>query len=485
MNLPQFLYEKSDDFEIGAKEIIDLFEEQQEIKNSNKGLEKNENMIAKLDKIYNINEENITLRLKLGYEKYKEKNNEINKKHKPFCTVQNEENSLYYYLAIDFIETHTHKLVEIFKTNMNANQKMMCILCCFITGIQEFIILKNMRYIVKKQEKNIVKLLLANQKLSLMQSAFHYIVLKMFFLTMKPSCIKNFSLKADKLWHDSDAKDTSPLAIYLIFKCVFDNLIVNQIPNETIAKQQLKMKFYNINPNNMKKNFKYYDIEIEYSPKFLLGFFGDKFYSAFMKNKKKLEDKFNLKEETFFKFLQDGFNEFKMLEVETQNYFENDKTPFDFFYVNYIFLLEEKIELLKKITQFKINPNEKMLLIILIIITHVEEKQKPYFGQTDDIECRKGEYKGIQRRPTKFVEFHAKYPMKSLELSTFKSSKKFSLVLETLLIRFTGMENTLNSVSSTIEIKIFNEITKKCSIEKTAVYCLVLIIYSKLINNTM
>lgn len=159
----------------------------------------------------------------------------------------------------------------------------------------------------------------------------------------------------------------------------------------------------------------------------------------------------------------------------------------DFCYYNYIFILKEKKRFLKKISQFNISTEEKMFLLVLIVITAVKENEKPYFGQTHDMVERMQVYTFSENRTkkSKFETIYAHNSMQILTFPAFKCGKTLSLVLEGILINFVKLENTLNSKTLSISADIFHEITKNRSVAKIGFYVIISIVYTTMINNTL
>lgn len=337
---------------------------------------------------------------------------------------------------------------------------------------------------------NTTTLIVANQQLSFLQASFHFQILSDFFDVIKPACTRNIK-KYGNLWNSKETKEKTPMVIYLIFKCMFDNLINNQINgSDSIRKILHKIGYYEIKPKNITKAFKYYEIKIQQSEEFLDNFFGPRFYQKLIKNKKDLESYHNLTNENLSNLLTEGYNDYKKLEKQTEFFLKNNQTNviYDFSFANYILMLDEKKEFLKKITKFNINPSEKIIFIILIVITATKEKEKSYFGQTCDMVAREMEYE-VQKKikqQKKLMEILTNNRMMQLGLPIFQRGEKFSLVLESVMIQFVEeQENTLNTCVTTLSKADLKIMTKNIHKAKVAIYCIVSTIYAIMSNNTL
>lgn len=160
-------------------------------------------------------------------------------------------------------------------------------------------------------------------------------------------------------------------------------------------------------------------------------------------------------------------------------------------YGNYIIISNVKRNWIAKIIAMKMEANLKFFTIILIILTNTQENEKPYYGQSHNINERERMYghklkESSTNQQKKLKNVCNCNDMVILGVSDIFKTEQMSLLVEQILILFTGIDNTLNGqiTDSKVTRKVMGNIQHDEN-ARMAIYLLSTFIYKITVTNKL
>lgn len=180
-------------------------------------------------------------------------------------------------------------------------------------------------------------------------------------------------------------------------------------------------------------------------------------------------------------------------ERTTIHYKYDKKEKTEDFCSNYIILASNKVEYLIHISHMNIHPTQKIFLMFLIIISYTKESEKPYFGQTIDITQRVHGYRAKLRalktgKLLNQLKVFTSSENSSAILLGFRDSslsQNQSKILETIFIRFVGIEHTLNQLETMISRNLITKLPKNLKLPCLFLYTICANVCTIMTNHTL